>query len=629
MEQHEDAFIDNTREGRSADSHTPADTEWETEASRRFDEYLDAVGRPELKDVITSKRPWVYWTMEMYGNGLKGDGGLGMLGGDTRHVLEKLGMPAVFVTPFYPVERRQVFENLKETTALVPVTPEQCGYAKRGETSIDTHIGGNIVPTRLDIYGKTTGSVETLTVTEPNFGELYKQENNSDGRLYQEVVLGFGGFKSIRALGIMEDPAMNQQLNEAPTIFSALARLDEKLDFGIAFSEAFALIKEKTIYTNHTLVQAVEAEFSLDQFERFVFPNIRHAVIVDWLREKIQGRGGRIRLSVLAIELSGKRNGVSKIHAREAGKVYRNYNDEPVEFDAVTNGIAMERWADAEMLQLLQQGGVLDKFNLPAADFAARIDSLDSAALGRIKAFGRERLRTMLLERKNQYGSPVELPNDARVFNWKRRMAEYKRPYMVFDRPEELADILERQNGYLILAGKAHRADTNMQNEIARILRIIDGHPVLKRRVHFVENYDEILAKSLAQGSDVALNTPRTKDGDGRRISTEACGTSWEKDVLGCTVLISKSDGGPADVELAAGSDKSFIPPYLEITGNTYADEVESLYGNMRRSGDILDDPEKTDRQIKNQLAGFLPIISGSRMAADYLNLAFPGKKKS
>lgn len=596
----------------------------ESQEHSKLDRFLNTIGRPELREVLKDeKTPWIYWAMEIYRDDIKGGGGLGMLASDTLEIIKKLEVPAFFITPFYRKERVQRIENLEQKTELVDVTPEERGFKKFGAVSIDTLINNNLTPTELDFYIKSEGSARLLVLSEKNFGELYQGESDSDHRIYQNVALGVGGFRAMKKLGIKFP--IDQQLNEAPTVFSALARLDDEMDGGGSFMQALSGIKSKTIYTNHTLVQAAEAEYSLDQFERFVFPNLKHQEIADWLRQKIEGKGGKIKLSTLAFELAEKRNGVSLIHAREASKLYKDYDGNNVVFEGVTNGISLERWADSELLNYYRKAGVLDEFNLPTPDFKEKLKALDLKTIAEIKERGRGRLRDTLSESKNQYNESIQIPQDAKIFNWKRRLAEYKRPGMIFERPSELAEILEKNNAYLVMAGKTHPGDKYMQKELLRILRVVDGNPILKKRVHFVQNYGEIHARSLAQGADVSLNTPRVRNERGERISTEACGTSWEKDVIGNTILISTSDGGVADPEIRAKEDRSkdFVAPFLEIVGTKYEDEVASLYKNMQAACDMLEGEVKYDF-LKKQLEEFLPIISGSRMEADYLNLAFP-----
>lgn len=588
--------------------------------------FFDRIGRPDLADVITPQTPLAYYTAEFYGWGIKGQGGLGMLGSDTATVAKRVGMPMVFVTAHYPNERYQRISGSRkgkyqQDYKPVKTTPGQREFTRVGEVAVSTR-ADSYVP--LQVYLKERGSVRLVTVTEPNFGQLYHGENSGDHRFYQEVALGFGGHRALKLLGISPS---RHQLNEAPTVFAAIARLDEKTS-ETNFDTAFTEVKSNTIYTNHTLVPAGEAEFSHRQFEHFVMPNIQNESVKNWLQALVSESGGKIRLSTLALELSGKHNGVSLIHAMQAGEVYSHLSGEKVAFEPVTNGIAVDRWGNPLLLMLYYKYGILDEFNLPTPDFAARLRSLDKGVLDEIKKRAKIRLTDVLRKRKDQYGKGVDIPKEAKIYNWKRRIADYKRPGMLFENPERLAAILENGDIHLIMAGNAHPSDVAMQEELARILIVIHNNPILKERVHYIQDYDEELARPLAQGADVSINTPVVRDEvTGRRVSTEACATSFMKDILGRQILISTPDGGVADPETQALKEgKTYSPSYLQVTGKSYAEEADSLYELIKKTSDIIDgkDPGLSRKElIDRQLAEYLPIISGSRMLADYIKLWF------
>lgn len=597
--------------------------------------FFERIGRPELKEVITKQKPWVYWTMEIYRPetaekpaDIKGQGGLGILAGDTLETMKKENIPAIFITPFYPIETAQVVENFEQKIEYKKITPEVRGFKKTGEADIFTFYKEKIVPTKLDVPKKEEGSVTILTPTEPNFGELYQDKNNSDHRLYQEIALCFAGYKALEQTGV--EPAV-QQLNEAPTLFAAFAALDRKVQETRDFQKSLEEIRKKFLYTNHTLVPAVEAQFTLEQFERMVLPNIQSEEVKNWIRSMFHGKGDSLRSSTFAFELAGKKNGVSMIHALEAGSVYKDYRGRPIRFEAVTNGISLERWADPQLLAYYKKEGVLDSFGLPADNFEEKIDALDPKVLKKVKQAGRKRLREVLKTRKDQYGNAVEIPAKAKVVDWARRFAAYKRPEMMFLLPHKLAEILKTRNYHMVISGKAHFSDTQMQSHLAEILSVIDKNPILKARIHYIQDYDEPLARALSHGSDVSLNTPTIHDESGRRISTEACGTSIFKKVVGNTILISVEDGGMADPRLRAdqaGTGDNFEAPYLEITGDTYEQELGSLYNRLQKAANILEDPVKKVEFWKKQLKGFLPVISDGRMERDYINLAFPASKE-
>ena len=289
------------------------------------EEFYAAINRSHLTQSLSEDRPYTYWTIELYdqANGIRGGGGLGILAADTRRVAEQMNVPLTLVTPFYPRELHQRFVNGKSFDESVPVDYKHFGF----EYVDSVNIRCNKELVKLDVIVKEFKSTRILSITEPNFGELYSGDSCGDHRLYQEVALGFGGYQALKLVGVK--PAI-MQLNEVATFFAALARLDELASNGMDFYEAVVYTRKHTLYTNHTLVQAAEASFDYGQFERYVFPNLRSKAVRKWLSDKFEN--GRIRLSSVTIEIAELRSGVSKLHARVA-----NYHDLS-SFSTRTNG---------------------------------------------------------------------------------------------------------------------------------------------------------------------------------------------------------------------------------------------------------------------------------------------------
>lgn len=562
-------------------------------------EFYNIIERSSLTHQLSSSRPYIYWTMEIYdkANGIKGGGGLGVLAADTRRVAEKLDVPFVVVTPFYRSESHQKITNLEQEEFSEAVSPQDYGFEYIDDVSISSR---GFPDASLSIFKKVLGSTQFVTISEPNFGQLYEGEGSGDHRLYQEVALGFGGYKALKLLGIK--PAVIQ-LNETATIFSALARLDELCANGMNLYEAIVYVRKHTLYTNHTLLQAAEPEFHRSQFEKLVLPNLKSNAVRCWLME--QFRNDRLRPNLLAIELTEAKNGVSKLHARVAN--FRDRNNDKVKFHAITNGIDLETWTLPEILQTYHNNNIIDKFGLPTDDFSQRLNLIHSADIRYLKKLGRKELNRVLLKRQDQYGRSIQIPENAILFDFKRRFANYKRPYMPFENPDALRQILINHNAHYILTGKVHQGDVTMYQKLLEVLKLIDQDPVLRERVHYIQDYDEELGRALAIGSDIAINIPI--------VGLEACGTSWEKDIANLKILISTNDGGVADIQPIA---------CLEVSGKNYEAEVSSLYVNMHKAAAIVKNDQLLEKHIRHQLNNYLPIISGARMMKDYLKFIFP-----
>jgi glucan phosphorylase len=164
-------------------------------------EFYDAINRSSLTKELSETRPYVYWTMEIYdkSNGIKGGGGLGVLAADTRRVAQQLEVPFVVVTPFYRSESHQSIEWLSQTEYSEKVSPQDYGFEYVDEVTVAS---AGYPDTSLSVFRKILGSTQFVTMSEPNFGQLYEGIGSGDHRLYQEVALGFGGYKALKLVGI-------------------------------------------------------------------------------------------------------------------------------------------------------------------------------------------------------------------------------------------------------------------------------------------------------------------------------------------------------------------------------------------------------------------------------------------
>lgn len=579
-------------------NHTNLGAYHPLDSVEEVEEFYQAIRRERLTHKLSPNRPYCYWTIETYdkSNGIRGGGGLGVLAADMRRVAEQLQVPFVLVTPFYPWESHQKMQNMEQIDYH-----EARDYKDYGFNFVDTVTIKTADSTvALDVVEKQLGSSRFLCITEPNFGELYSGESGSDHRLYQEVSLGFGGYQALKLVGLR--PAVIQ-LNEVATFFAAVARLDELVSSGMDFYEAVVYTRKHTLYTNHTLVQAAEATFHYNQFIKYVFPNIKSVAVKRWLSDKFTD--GTIRLSTPTVEIAELRSGVSKLHARVAN--YHDINGTKIKFKSVTNGIHMRTWVLPEIMQFYRDHGVLDRFDLPTTrNFEESVDAITAAQIRELKSIGRKRLNSILEHRTDQYGNQIHIPEDTFLFDFKRRFVDYKRPTLPFNDPERLAKILQDHNAHYILAGRVHMGDSNMFGKLMNTLHLIDQHPVLKERVHYLPDYDEELGLGLSLGANSSINTPI--------VGLEACGTSWMKDVANMGLLISTHDGGVAD---------RTADNYLTIEGKNEAQETENLYKQMEFATNIWNNDSDLEYWIHKELKAYLDVCSGSRMMRDYLNYLF------
>jgi len=562
------------------------------------DIFYEAIGREHLTKSITSERPYTYWTIELYDqrDGIRGGGGLGVLAADTRRVADQMSIPFVLITPFYPSESHQLLRDRTIYDKQIKVDYKKFGFKYIDKVTIKTRSG----LCNLDVIEKRFNTTRILSVTEPNFGELYSNTSGSDHRLYQEVSLGFGGYAALKLVGLK--PAIIH-LNEVATFFAALARLDELASNGMDFYEAVVYTRKHTLYTNHTLVQAAEAEFSYSQFEEFVFPNLKSLAVKKWLSDKFANE--KIRLSSVTIEIAELRSGVSKLHARVAN--YHDIAGSKVKFKAITNGIDLKNWMLPNLYNYYQEIGLIDQYGLPSKNYVDVLPSIDADAIKKFKKEGRNSLNSILKNRPDQNNNILRFSTNDYVFDFKRRFADYKRPDLPFTDIMRLKNILEPRGAHYIIAGRVHTGDQNMLHKLYALLSKIDQDDYLRTHVHYLSDYDEELAYGLSCGSNTSINIPI--------VGLEACGTSWMKDVANFDILISTHDGGVADAS---------INSYLNVSGNDESEELDMLYQRMEESISIWENDYDLEYTIKTQLKNFLPVISGARMMKDYLDYLFP-----
>ena len=423
--------------------------------------------------------------------------------------------------------------------------------------------------------------------------------SGSDHRLYQEVCLGFGGYQALKLLGIK--PAVIQ-LNEVATYFAALARLDELVKNGMDFYEAVVYVRKHTLYTNHTLVQAAEAEFSYDQFEKFVFPNVQSAAVKKWLSDKFTN--GKLKLSSAAVEIAELKSSVSKLHARVSD--YKDVAGNKVKFKPITNGIDINKWVMPELVEFYQSNGILDETLSPTMDYAEKLEQITADKIREFKKMGRGIMNSILSNRPNQNGDILHFNDDDFIFVFKRRFVDYKRPELPFSDLGRLREVLESANAHYILTGRIHTGDVVMMAKLQSILDAIKKDDYLKTHVHYIADYDEKLAYALAVGCNVSLNLPI--------VGLEACGTSWMKDVANLSLLISTHDGGVADVS------KNYC---LSVNNSEFDSELDAIYQRMAEAIAINESDFDLEVTLRLQLAGYLPIISGTRMLKEYLEFLF------
>jgi len=494
-------------------------------------------------------------------------GGLGILAGDHFKEASDLGIPLVGVGLFYQKGyfRQRMTEDGRQLAIEEPFDADSMAIRKvlgNGEEGAHASVtlDGRIVHLgvwemligRSSIYLMDTDIEANNPEDRKLSHQLYSGDNEM--RLRQEIVLGIGGVRVLRALGIHPDV---WHANEGHAAFMTLERYREYVESGLSGDEARRRVSESTVFTTHTPVAAGHDAFSLDRMDRY----FKH--YLDRLglsREELLALGrhphddGRFHMSTLAIRMSDARNGVAERHGQVARRMWRSMwpkaeSDDEVPIGHVTNGIHVPSWVSPPFRRLFHRYLGPD-WELQHDDPSLWERALDlpdhlvweahKKCRGRLFTELRMRARGRWTDGESAPSQVVAagtlLGPTTLTIGFARRFATYKRSTLLFKDLERLQAILldPWQPVQIVMAGKAHPADEPGQELLAEVYRMASD-PAFAGRIAFVENYEMNVARELVSGVDVWLNTPRPP--------MEASGTSGQKAAINGVPHLSTLDG--------------------------------------------------------------------------------------
>ena len=355
-------------------------------------------------------------------------------------------------------------------------------------------------------------------------------------RLHQELVLGIGGVRAIRALGLA--PAV-WHLNEGHSAFLLAERTREYVAAGTPLDDAFAAVKRDSVFTIHTPVSAGNERFEADLVRRVAGPLLDEGGVpverVLDLGLGVDGDRAEFDMTAFSLRLTNGANAVSHLHAETANTTWQGVPDSPIL--GITNGIHGPTWIGEPIADLLEDlGADLDDLDesSEAGRFWERLERIPGRELWdahlrqkrELAHFARGRLRSQFARHGESPAVLAELETaldpDVLTVGFARRFATYKRAGLLFSDIDRLARMLfdEERPIQIVFAGKAHPADRPGQRVIQEIFQR-SRSPQLRGRVYILENYDMRVARFLVQGVDVWLNNPRRP--------LEASGTSGMK----------------------------------------------------------------------------------------------------
>ena len=578
-------------------------------------------------------------------------GGLGILAGDHLKSASDLGVPLVAVGLLY---RRGYFRQYLNADGwqqeqypeadfhALPLTLER--RPDGSPATVQVQLPGRAL--QVQVWRAQVGRVPLYlldTDVEDNRPEdravtstLYG--GDKDMRIRQEIVLGVGGLRALKALGI--EPTVCH-LNEGHAAFLAAERIRQVMERSRAgFAEAKALVASSNVFTTHTPVPAGIDVFPPDLVERYFAPccaqlGLSRDQFMAFGRQNPADPNEPLSMAVLAIRLSGATNGVSALHARVSQRMWSGlWPDVPVDdipITSITNGVHVRGWLSQDM------AGLFDAYLGPRwvshpADQSVweRVEQIPDAELWRTHERRRERLagfaRRRLRAQLEQRGAPPAeraqaeevLDPKALTIGFARRFATYKRATLLFADPGRLSRILSDRDRpvQIIFAGKAHPADQDGKDFIRQIVHFA-RQPEFRQRIVFLEDYDIKVGRYLYQGVDVWLNTPRRP--------LEASGTSGMKATVNGAINISILDGWWD--EAYDGTNGWAIGRGEEYQDTGYQDQIESqaLYQILEsevvpmfyaRGRDGL--PREWIRRMKHAMRTICPVFSAYRMVREY-----------
>lgn len=469
--------------------------------------------------------------------------------------------------------------------------------------------------------------------------------NDLDLRISQEIILGVGGVRALRALGY--NPSV-WHMNEGHSAFLGLERARELVAAGHSFEEAVQTIQGVTTFTTHTCVPAGSDEFPLwliDKYFTQLWPQLglTREQFIDIARIKQSWGGEAFSMPVLALHLSEHHNGVSELHGHVARRMWRllwpDREEHEVPIDYITNGVHTGTWLARRLGQLYDRYlGSNWKEHVDNPAVWEKVEDIPDEELWTVRKHLKRKLVAYMRERLREQWiytgiHPVQVIAAGALLDpymltigFARRFATYKRANLVLRDLDRLLQIVNRPNMpvQIIFAGKAHPADEPGKLLIQQVYRAVKKAENGGRLV-FLEDYDMNLARYLVQGVDVWLNTPRRPN--------EASGTSGQKAALNGVLNFSVLDGWwregfNGQNGWAIGTDEDYSDPQLQDDADanslyeTLENQIVPLY-YRERSADGL--PGDWITMMKESLKTLSPRFSVHRMVKDYTNrMYFP-----
>jgi len=576
-------------------------------------------------------------------------GGLGVLAGDICKEASDLGLPMVGIGFMYPQGyfhqrisadgwQEEIYRQLDFSET--PITPVfSSGWNRTlAEVQLDNR------QVRIGAWQIQAGRT-TIYLLDTNIEENSPQDRQLSARLYiadrelriqQEIVLGIGGVRVLRALGIK--PAL-WHANEGHAAFMMLERVREEVEQGATFDKAVKKVRATTVFTTHTPVLAGHDIFAAQLIEKY-FHNYWGSLGIDQGKFLRLGQGNGVgdqafNMTILALTTADKCNAVSQLHGTASRRMWHmlwpDVKEDDVPITYVTNGIHVPTWVASEMgllyIKYLGEDWV-ERQDDP--ELWERIMDIPDEEMWTARQLLKRRLKGAMLGWAQQRWSEAEvqpqqvlamgalLHPEVLTIGFVRRFAEYKRPSLIFRDVERLKRLVKDRWRpiQIVFAGKSHPADFPSKCLLQHVYRLATDRD-FQGRIAFIEDYDMNRARYLVQGVDVWLNVPR-------RLN-EASGTSGMKAALNGVPHLSVRDGWwyegyNGENGWAIGDGPGTYSPEEEDRADAEAlyrlieEKLVPLYYDRDRSGV----PHGWISVIKEAMRTLVPKFCARRMMKDY-----------
>ncbi len=593
-------------------------------------------------------------------------GGLGILAGDHLKAGSDLGVPLVGVGLLYRAGYFKQSLNAEgwQQERYPPLDPYGLPLTLLTDTSgapVEVQVGmpeGRVL--HAQVWKAQVGRVPLLLLdsdvehNDPGLREVTDRlyGGGSDHRLHQELLLGVGGVRALRAYtALTGDPAPEVfHTNEGHAGFLGVERVRELVAEGLSFDEAVEAVRAGTVFTTHTPVPAGIDRFSRSLIARYFGPGTEWSVAMPGVPvQRILDLGAEadpeiFNMAHMGLRMAQRRNGVAQLHGIVSRGMFAGlwpgFDPSEVPISSVTNGVHAPTWVAREVFELGERE-VGSSLTTEAQGWegiarvpAASVWATRRAMRERLVQEVRRRLRESWLQRG---ATDAELGWTGSVFDpdvltigFARRVPSYKRLTLMLRDPDRLRALLldPERPVQLVIAGKAHPADDGGKELVQQIVRFAD-RPDVRSRIVFLPDYDIGMARYLYAGCDVWLNNPLRP--------LEACGTSGMKSALNGGLNLSILDGWWD--EMYDGENGWAIPTADGVTDPDRRDDLEAaafyelVEKQVRTRFYDVDEsgvPQRWVEMVRHTLQSLGPKVLASRMVRDYVHgLYTPGAQSS